>query len=248
MPKPSLFALLLTMWLPLIQAEEITVSAAASLSNAFKEAAAAFEQANPEHKVHLNFAGSGVLLQQIARGAPVDIFASADQFTMDQAQQQNLLDNTTRRDFVSNSLVLITPAQGKLIQQLDDLLQPEYGRIAVSNPETVPVGRYSQKVLTDLQLWEPLQSKFIQTQNVRQSLDYVARGEVDAGFVYGTDAALMPDKVSVQLEVPTPAPVLYPVAVTAEGAIKPASALFLNFLFTTPSQDILSRYGFGAVQ
>lgn len=242
--RNSLIAALLTVWLPLAHAEDITVSAAASLTNAFKEVAEIFEQAHPEHSVQLNFAGSGVLLQQIARGAPVDVFASADQATMDQAEEQKLLTDGSRRDFVSNSLVLITPVKGKSVQQLDDLLQPEFTRLAVSNPESVPVGRYSREVLTGLQLWEPLQDKVIQTQNVRQSLDYVARNEVDAGFVYGTDAALMADKVKVQLTVPTPTPVRYPVAITAEGAQKPTSTLFLDFLFTEPSQEILGRYGF----
>ena len=238
---------LLAFWLPLAQAEVITLSAAASLTNALKEVAELFEQTHPEHSVQLNFAGSGVLLQQIARGAPVDVFASADQLSMDQAEQQNLLAAGSRRDFVSNTLVLITPRAGRPIQQLDQLLQPAFERVAVSNPASVPVGRYSQAALTELQLWEPLQSRIIRTQNVRQSLDYVARNEVDAGLVYATDAALMADKVSVQLEVPTPTPVLYPVAVTAEGANKPASALFLDFLFHEASQDLFTRYGFGPV-
>lgn len=243
--RKLLLTTVLALWLPLAQAEVITVSAAASLSNVFKELAGLFEQANPEHQVQLNFAGSGVLLQQIMRGAPVDVFASADQATMDQAEQQGLLAAGSRRDFVSNSLVLITPTAVKPIQQLDDLRQPAFERVAVSNPESVPVGRYSREALIALQLWEPLQGKIIRTQNVRQSLDYVARNEVDAGLVYATDAALMADKVSVQLTVPTPTPVLYPVAMTAEGARNTASALFIDFLFSEASQDVFSRYGFG---
>lgn len=243
-----LFSLLFACWLPLVEATELTVSAAASLSNAFKEIAAAFEQQAPQHRVHLNFAGSGALLQQMAHGAPVDVFASADQATMDQARDLNLLDNASRRDFVSNSLVLITPAGGQPLQALDDLLLPAYPRIAVSNPDSVPVGRYSREVLTGLHLWHALTDKLIQTQNVRQSLDYVARGEVDAGFVYATDAALMADRVSVQLQVPTPTPELYPIAITASGSDNPASAAFVEFLFAPDSQAILQRYGFGPVQ
>lgn len=235
-------------WLSLASADEITVSAAASLNNAFTEIAASFEQAHPEHRVLLNFAGSGILLQQMAQGAPVDVFASADQHTMNQAQELNLLDAASRRDFVSNSLVLITPVNGAPLQQLGELQQPAYERIAVSNPETVPAGRYSRQVLTELQLWESLEGKFIQTQNVRQSLNYVARGEVDAGFVYATDAALMADKVTVQLRVPTQSPVLYPVAITARGTHKPGSSQFIDFLFSVPGQQILSRYGFGLAQ
>lgn len=242
--RKSLLTALLALWMPLTLADDITVSAAASLTNAFRDIAELFEQTHPGHRVQLNFAGSGILLQQIARGAPVDIFASADQFSMDQAAEQLLLTVDSRRDFARNSLVLITPAAGKPIRQLDDLLGPEFGRIAISNPESVPVGRYSRDALTEAQLWEPLQNSIIRTQNVRQSLDYVARNEVDAGFVYATDAALMADKVRVQREVPTPDPIRYPVAITAKGAKKPASTLFLDFLFTEPSQAVLSRHGF----
>ncbi len=247
MHKRLLF-LLLASWLPLAGATELTVSAAASLSNAFQDIARSFEHDHPEHKVLLNFAGSGALLQQIAHGAPVDIFASADQATMDQASAQDLLDNSSRRDFVSNRLVLITPLRGQPLQALDGLQQPAYARIAVSNPDSVPVGRYSREVLNDLQLWDTLEGKFILTQNVRQSLDYVARGEVDAGFVYATDAALMADKISVQLTVPTPTPVLYPIAITASGKDNPLSQLFLDYLTTEKSLAVLHRYGFGPVQ
>lgn len=243
--RRTLLAALLLCWGPPGHADDLTVSAAASLTNAFREIAGAFEQAHPEHQVQLNFAGSGVLLQQIARGAPVDIFASADQLSMDQAEQQKLVDADSRRDFVSNELVLITPVSGSPVRNLKDLLGPEYQRIAVSNPDSVPVGRYSRDALAGLDLWQPLHDKLIRTQNVRQTLDYVARNEVDAGFVYATDAALMPDRVSVQLQVPAPTAIFYPVAVTATGANKPVSALFLDFLFSEPSQAVLTRYGFG---
>lgn len=243
--RKHLLSLFLACWLPLAGAAELTVSAAASLGNAFHDIARAFGQDHPGDNIHLNFAGSGALLQQIAHGAPVDIFASADQATMDQASEQGLLEESSRRDFVSNQLVLITPTRGQPLQALDELLQPAYTRIAVSNPDSVPVGRYSREVLDGLQLWDALQDQFILTQNVRQSLDYVARGEVDAGFVYATDAALMADKVSVQLAVPTPTPVLYPIAITATGKDNPLSQAFLDYLSTAESQATLQRYGFG---
>ena len=121
-------------------AAEVTVSAAASLTNAFKDIAANFEIAHPEHKVLLNFAGSGELLQQIAKGAPVDVFASADQETMDKAQAQGLLTDVSRKDFVRNTVVVITPTDSKLeLKQLTDLQQDSLQRLAVSNPESVPV-------------------------------------------------------------------------------------------------------------
>lgn len=226
-------------------AAEVTVSAAASLTNAFKDIAANFEIAHPEHKVLLNFAGSGELLQQIAKGAPVDVFASADQETMDKAQAQGLLTDVSRKDFVRNTVVVITPTDSKLeLKQLTDLQQDSLQRLAVSNPESVPVGRYSKQALVAHDLWDTLADKMINTQNVRQSLDYVARDEVDAGFVYATDAAIMADKVKVQFTVPLETVVSYPIAVTKEGAEKELSQQFIDYTFNQESQAVLAKYGF----
>lgn len=224
---------------------EITVSAASSLTNAFKDIAAHFEAAHPEHKVLLNFAGSGELLQQIAKGAPVDVFASADQDTMDKAQAQGLLNDASRKDFVRNSLVVITPIDSPLeLKQLTDLQHNALQRLAVSNPDSVPVGRYSKQVLLAHNLWDALADKMINTQNVRQSLDYVARDEVDAGFVYATDAAIMADKVKVQFTVPLATVVSYPIAIIQESRAKELSQQFIDYTFSEESQAVLSKYGF----
>lgn len=224
---------------------EITVSAAASLTNAFKDIAANFEAEHPEHKILLNFAGSGQLLQQMAKGAPVDVFASADQETMDKAQAQDLLINDSRKDFVRNTLVVITPSDSTLeLKQLTDLQHDALQRLAVSNPESVPVGRYSKQALQAHNLWDALAGKMINTQNVRQSLDYVARDEVDAGFVYATDAAVMADKVKVQFTVPLETAVSYPIAVTKEGSAKALSQQFVDYTFSEESQAVLNQYGF----
>lgn len=224
---------------------EVTVSAAASLTNAFKEIAVNFETAHPEHTVLLNFAGSGELLQQIAKGAPVDVFASADQVTMDKAQEQGLLTAGSRKDFVQNTVVVITPANSKLeLNELTDLQQDALQRLAVSNPESVPVGRYSKQALVTHELWDALADKLINTQNVRQSLDYVARDEVDAGFVYATDAAIMADKVKVQFTVPLETVVSYPIAITTEGGSKDLSQQFIDYTFNDESQAVLNKYGF----
>ncbi|MBN9370089.1 molybdate ABC transporter substrate-binding protein [Hydrogenophaga sp. YM1] len=228
------------------QAADLTVSAAASLTNAFKDIAPLFEAAHAGTKVQLNFAASGVLLQQIAKGAPVDVFASADQETMDRAQAQNLIKPTQRRDFVSNSLVVIVPQASALRpRSVADLTRPEYARIAIGLPASVPVGRYTRDVLEGAGLWGAIESKMVGATNVRQALDYVQRGEVDAGFVYATDAALMADKVKVALTVPTPKAILYPVAPLPAGPNAAMGEKFVDFLFTPPAQAVLSRYGFG---
>jgi molybdate transport system substrate-binding protein len=229
------------------QAQEITVSAAASLTNAFTDIAKNFEKANPQHRVLLNFAGSGALLQQIAKGAPVDIFASADSFTMNQASAKNLIVENSRFDFVANSLVVISAVNSPLkLTQLKDLTKKEVQRLALGNPDSVPVGRYSKTVLEQEKLWPELENKIIQTQNVRQSLDYVARGEVDAGFVYATDAALMADKVQVRFSVPTSEAILYPISLTQTGKANSAAQDFLIYLKSSDSMKVFKQYGFSA--
>lgn len=238
---------LLTLQLASIAAAaDLVVSGAASLTNAFTDIGAEFERAHPGTKVVFNFAGSGQLLQQIAKGAPVDVFASADQETMDKAQADGLLEEGTRQDFVRNALVVVVPSDSKLsIATVDDLLKPEVKRVAVGNPDSVPVGRYSKSVLTASGHWTALEPKVVNTQNVRQSLDYVARGEVDAAFVYRTDAAIMPDKVRVVLESPTPKPILYPVAALKNAPQKDAAKAFVAFVRADAAQKILQKYGFG---
>jgi len=240
-------ALLLASALPVAaMAADLTVSAAASLTNAFRELAPLFETANPGTGVQLNFGASGALLQQIAKGAPADVFASADQETMDQAQKQGLLQAAQRRDFVSNALAVIVPAAAaKVPRSVADLADPAYARIAIGPPASVPVGRYTKSVLEAANLWAAIEPKMIGANNVRQALDYVARAEVDAGFVYATDAALMPDKVRVALTVPTTRPILYPVAPLTAAPNAAMAQRFVEFLASPAAQAVLARYGFG---
>lgn len=228
------------------QAAEVTVSAAASLTQALREIAPLFEAAAPGARVQLNFGASGALLAQIAKGAPADVFVSADQETMDQAQAQGLLKPGQRRDVVSNALVLIVPAAAtKVPAGLNELTQPGFARIAIGLPASVPVGRYTKSVLEGANLWTAIEPKMIGANNVRQALDYVARAEVDAGFVYATDAALMPDKVKVALKVPTPKPILYPAAVLAGAPNAAEAAMFVDFLVTPQAQAVFAKHGFG---
>jgi molybdate transport system substrate-binding protein len=109
----------------------------------------------------------------------------------------------------------------------------------------VPVGRYTKGVLEQAGLWAAIEPRMIGAHTVRQALDYVARAEVDAGFVYATDAALMPNKVKVAFTVPTPRPVLYPVATLAAAPNAADGQKFVDFLFTPPAQAVLAKYGFG---
>ncbi|MCG3188742.1 MAG: Molybdate-binding protein ModA [Burkholderiaceae bacterium] len=244
---PRLFAALLIAALALpAHAAELTVSAAASLTNAFKELAPRFEADHPGTKVLVNFGSSGALLQQMANGAPVDVFASADQETMDQAQRKGLVLAAQRRNFVSNALVVIVPAKAAHgPKALGDLAGAAYQRIAIGLPASVPVGRYTQGVLEAAGLWAAIEPKMVGANTVRQALDYVARAEVDAGFVYATDAALMPERVQVAFTAPTTMPILYPVAPLTASANPALAMRFVDFLGSPAAQAVLARYGFG---
>lgn len=236
-------ALLLAAATPVLaSAADVTVSAAASLTNAFKELAQSFEAAHPGHRVLLNFAASDPLVQQIAKGAPVDVFASADQEAMDKAESQKLLAPGTRRDFVSNTVVLVVPA-GSRIASLADLHTAQ--RLTTGNPASVPIGRYTKEALAKAGLWPALEGKFVFGTSVRQSLDYVARGEVDAGFVYATDAMAQKDKVKAVATIPTTTPVRYPIAVIANAPQPALARQFADHAASSTGQAILAKYGFG---
>ena len=226
-------------------AQEITVSGAASLTNAFTEIKGLFEKKHPDIKVHTNFAASNPLLKQMEEGAPVDVFASADQETMDKAAAKKLVDVSTRKDFALNDLVMVVPSDSTLgLTGAKDLTKPEVKRIAVGNPDSVPAGRYTRDSLASAGLWEKLQSKYIFGQSVRQVLDYVSRGEVDAGFVYGTDAKQAGDKVRVVMKMEGHEPVLYPVAVVSASSHKKLAQEFVDFILSPAGRTVLEKYGF----
>jgi len=228
------------------RANELTVCAASSLAQAFREVAAPFEAAVPGARVRLNFGASGALLQQVARGAPCDVLAVADLETMERAQALGLVDAAARRNFASNRLVVVVPlGQGAAPQALADLARPEFRRIAVGLPGSVPAGRYAQDALAAAGLWQALESRVVGAASVRQALDYVARGEVDAGFVYATDAALMPERVRMAFVVPGTRTVLYPVAPVAASPSPALARRFAEYVAGSQARAVLARHGFG---
>lgn len=226
---------------------ELTVSAAASLGNAFREIGGAFAVARPGTTVQFNFGASGALLQQIAQGAPVDVFASADEETMAQALQRALVGRTASAVFAVNTLVVIVPRDAPAVpRSLADLAAPPFRRLAIGVPASVPAGRYARAALEQAGLWPAIASKAVGAQSVRQALDYVARGEVDAGFVYATDAMVTADKVRVAFAVPTATPVRYPIAAVATSANGADAQAFVAFVLAPAAQAILRRHGFAA--
>ena len=248
MLRPALFAMtLLAAVTSPASAADLLVCAASSLTNAFTDVARGYEGAHPGSKVALNFGASGVLLQQLVRGAPADVLAAADEETMDRAHAQGLIDGATRRDFAGNSLVLVVPKDSRaLLTKLPDLGGSAVRRIAIGNAAVVPVGRYSRYAIDGAGLWPLVAPKAIITQNVRQSLDYVARGEVDAGFVYASDAFQFKDRVKVAFTVPLDTPIRYPVAATKASTNQVEARGFIAYLASPAGQAILARHGFTA--
>ncbi|HEY2865758.1 MAG TPA: molybdate ABC transporter substrate-binding protein [Pyrinomonadaceae bacterium] len=226
----------------------LTISAAASLKDAFNEVAAVFKKQTGQD-VTFNFGASGTLQKQVETGAGVDIFASAGEQQMDALVSKQLIDDQTRRDFAKNELVLIAPRDSKLkLSGFDQLSGTEIERIAEGNPKTVPAGQYAQEVFTFMKFGNDFQQKLIFAEDVRQVLNYVERAEVDAGIVYKTDAMVAGDKVRVIATAPPEShgPILYPIAVVKDSANKQAAKMFIDILTGPEGQTILSKYGFSA--
>jgi molybdate transport system substrate-binding protein len=241
-------ALLIVLALPTAAAaQEILVSAAISMKEAVETLGRQFTQGRPRVMLRYNFGSSGELQKQIEAGAPVDLFISAAQRQMDELEQKSLIVTGTRRVFARNVLTVIKPADSKLdISKPADLAVARVQRIVIGNPKTVPVGQYSEESLKALGLWDQLQPKLVLAENVRQALDYVARGEVEAGFVYTTDVAVRSGAV---VEAFRPAedtyrPVTYPVAVVTGTKQLALAQAFIALLVSPDGRAVLARLGF----
>ncbi len=233
-----------------IQAEtsSITVSAAISLKDAFIEIGRLYEAKDGDTKVFLNFAASGDLARQIEGGAPVDVFASASPKEMDELYNKGLILDGARSAFAANGIVLIVPMGSNVVPlSFEGLAAKKIQKIAVGDPKTVPAGRYAEEVLTYYKLLPSIKDKLIFTENVRQVLDYVVRGEVDAGIVYATDAAIRAKEVRIISYAPKEShkPVVYPIAVVNGTRNEPAAKAFVALVLSPAGQRILKKYGFG---
>ena len=166
----------------------------------------------------------------------------SEKLDMDKAVASKVVDPATRKNFALNDLVLIVPAGSKKPAKLEDIKALK--RVAIGNPDSVPAGRYAKAALVSAKLWEGLQPQLILGNSVRQVLDYVARGEVDAGFVYRTDAKQLSGKVDVVMVVGGHDPVSYPIAVATTGKNPKMGQEFLNFVLSPEGQAVLAKYGF----
>jgi molybdate transport system substrate-binding protein len=228
-------------------AQELTLSVAVSLKDAVEELGRAFIAARPGVTLRYNLGASGDLQKQIEAGAPIDVFLSAAQRQMDELERQKLIVSSSRRVFARNVLTVIKPADSRIdIGKPTDLLDARVGRIVIGSPKTVPAGQYAEESLRALGLWERLGPKLVFAENVRQALDYVARGEVDAGFVYTTDVATRARGVKEAFRPPDDSyrPIVYPGAVVAASKQAPLGQAFLDLLGGPQGRTVLNRFGF----
>ena len=250
------FAVCLAVWLavsisaPLptqAAAVELVVSVAASLTDVATEVKPLFEAAHPGIRLSFNFGSSGSLGEQIERGAPVDVFIAAAEAPVNQLVRQGLIDESSVRHLAVNRLVLIRPLRSPTVTANDwnDLGSEQIRRVAIGNPEHVPAGEYAKRTLEFLGLWDRVVPKLVLGEDVRQVLQYVRLGAVEAGIVYATDAASAPD-VALVAEAPggSHPPIVYPIAPLRTSRHRDGAEAFVRFMFSEEARNILSRYGF----
>lgn len=225
---------------------ELTISAAASLTDALKEIQHSYESTHTGIKLNFNFGGSGALEKQIEQGAPSDLFLSASTKNMKSLVDQQLIDTKKQKTWLKNELVAVIPADGTMnIASVIDLTKKEVKKVAIGIPESVPAGNYAQEALTKAKLWDTLQSKLVQAKDVRQVLQYVETGNADVGFVYKTDA-LTSQKAKIAFEVnpKTYSPVEYPIGIVKATKHIQEAEDFYAYLQSQESLNIMDKYGF----
>lgn len=245
----SIAALFLMTAPPAASADNIVVSAAASLTDALKEIGRMY-QSKSKNRVTFVFASSSTLARQIEAGAPADVFFSADVQTLNALERNGRLEPGTRKQLLSNQLVIIVPAdKPTLVNSPEDLLDPRVRRIALAEPSSVPAGVYTKAYLESLGLWDKVKPKVVPVLDVRATLASVESGNVEAGLVYKTDAASS-KRVKTVFEVPIGKgpKIIYPVAILKESKSKAAAKEFLNVMVSPSGADVFRRYGFVVLQ
>lgn len=231
--------------------EPITVFAAASLKESFDEAAAAYQKATAQ-PVRVSYAASSALARQIEQGAPADVFVSADLDWMDYLRERKLTDDASRRNLLGNTLVLIAPKTSKakavaLKPGVKLLPLLGEGRMALALTASVPAGKYARAAFTSLGVWDQLQPKVAEAENVRAALMLVARGEAPLGVVYGSDAKAEANvRVLATFPANTHPPIVYPIA-RLSASKQPNAAAFVTWLKSPAATAIFRRHGFTAL-
>ena len=227
-------------------AEEARVACAISLKEAITDVARAYKEEG-RGGVRLTFGSSGQLQAQIEYGGPIDLFISAAHAQVDALVGAKRADGASKRVVAGNRLVLIVPAAAKSSPAgFEDLADAGYRRVAVGEPKSAPAGQYAMQALRAMKLTEALKGRLIHGANVRQVLDYVERGEVDAGIVYATDARESGGRVRVvgRADPATHDRIEYPAIIVADSRRRKAAADFLDYLSGPKAQAILAGRGF----
>lgn len=239
-----LFSFFAALVLPL-RAVDLNVFAAASLSDALKELAPAYE-AKSGDKQRFNLGASSTLARQIKEGAPADVFFSADEAKMDDLAKAGLIAPDTRVTLLSNTLVIVTSAEnGAKITTPADLATDAVKLFALAEPQSVPAGIYAREYLQRIGLWDKVGGKIVPTENVRAALTVIEIGNADAAIVYRTDA-LISKKVRIAYVVPAAdgPKIAYPLAVTKESKNADAARKFAAFLASPAARAVFEKYGF----
>ena len=229
---------------------EITISAAASLSTALMDIKTQFENTNNQISLLYNLGGSGALKQQIVQGAPVDLFISASKVQFTELTTKNLIDPKNQTDLLSNQLVLITNKKNPApLASINDLPKKGINKVAIGTPSSVPAGMYAKQTLQTYDIWDKIESKIIQTKDVRQVLTYVESNSVDAGIVYMTDIKIS-DKVKVVAVADEQShdPIIYSAGIIKQSALKKEVSLFYDYLQTPTARAIFEKHGFKVLE
>ena len=245
MKKQFFFTTLLLNSLLSLSAAELKVSAAASLSDALKALAPAYEKTSGD-KCVFNFGASGTLARQIKEGAPADLILSADQLRVDQLEKSGLLLEGTRHTLLVNTLVLVVASDSSLpLKTITDLPKLSIRSIAIGEPATVPIGTYTKEYLQKLSLWTSVSDRCVPLDTVRAVLAAVESGNAKVGFVYKTDA-LISKKVRIALEIPAAEgpKITYPVAVIKASANPESAKAFALFLQSEEASAVFKKFGF----
>lgn len=223
----------------------LTISAAASLKDAFSDIKALYKKKYSNITLNYNFGSSGELMTQIEQGAPADAFVSAGSKQMDELKQKGLLIDGTDKNLLKNEVVLVVPKSGSTLKNFDGLAESSVKKIGLGEPKSVPAGQYGVETLTKMGIYNQVKSKAVYAKDVKQVLAWVESGDADAGIVYTTDA-----KISKKVKVVATAtekyhsPIIYPDAAIKGTKNEKAAKEFLKFLSGDSAKKVFKKYGF----
>lgn len=229
--------------------KEIYVLAAASLTDVLTELANNYKK-ETSTEIIFSFASSGALQAQIEASAPADIFFSAAQKQMNALEEKGLIDSETRKDLLENKVVLISPKNSNLnIKSFTDITNSNVKKLGLGEPKSVPVGQYSEEILSNLSILDIAKEKAVYGSDVRNVLDWVETAEVDCGIVYATDAKIAKN-INIIAEAPegTHKKVIYPISIVKSSQNKEEAKKFIEYISTDKSKEIFQNYGFTVVK